>query len=100
MSKRYDVIRINPEAKPIYLVVEAFDGDPEVTSYYYEEGTCPVNVLNGRFEKVIVDGDTDPHGLFEYVRTIDTPAFLGRTHDPDKEWKTIIPEAFDGEEST
>ena len=33
--------------------------------YYYHEGTCPVNLL--RCEKIIAEGNPDPHGLFELV---------------------------------
>lgn len=94
-AKHYDVLRIDPQGKPIYLVREAFaPDDPQTTEYWYDEGTCPVNVLNGRFVEVILDGDTDPHGLLEFVRTIPKPEFLNRGHRPDEEWPKIIPEAF------
>lgn len=96
MSRKFDVVRINPEDKPIYLVIEAFSpDDPETTAYWYDEGTCPTNVLKLNCEKIIVGGDTDPHGLFEYVRTIARPEFLDRAHNPDEEWKRIVPEAFE-----
>lgn len=32
--------------------------------YYYEEHTCPTNCLSST-EKLIFNGDEDPHGLFE-----------------------------------
>lgn len=38
--------------------------------YYYEEHTCPTNFLPG-IERIIYDGDFDPHGIFKYVRHVD-----------------------------
>ena len=34
--------------------------------YHYDEGTCPTNYLH-IVDKIIFDGDDDPHGLFEFV---------------------------------
>ena len=36
--------------------------------YYYEEHTCPVNLFRDGIE-VRVGEDTDPHGIFQYVKT-------------------------------
>lgn len=36
--------------------------------YRYEEGTCPTNYL--RVEQIVADGDSDPHGVFMFVRGI------------------------------
>ena len=33
--------------------------------YYYHEGTCPTNLM--KCEDIIVDGEVDPHGVFELV---------------------------------
>ncbi len=41
--------------------------------YFYDEHTCTLNLLQGNVELVIDDDDTDPHGLFVYVTTIDWP---------------------------
>lgn len=38
--------------------------------YYYEEHTCPTNFMRG-VERIIYDGDFDPHGIFKYVRHVD-----------------------------
>lgn len=40
--------------------------------YYYEEGTCPVNVCRYT-QDIIVGDDEDPHGIFEYLHTVETP---------------------------
>ena len=98
MGKRFDLIKIEPQDSPIYLVVEAFseEGDPETAEYWYDEGTCPVNVVNTRRCALVVhDNDMDPHGIFKYIRTFDGPRFLERAHSSD-EWREVIPEAFDG----
>jgi len=34
--------------------------------YYFEEHTCPVNILRSA-QNIIYDGDDDRHGLFEYI---------------------------------
>ncbi len=38
-------------------------------AYYYNEHTCPVNYLG--VDKIIYKGDSDVHGLFEYVKHVD-----------------------------
>ncbi len=96
MGKRYDILRLDPQDKPIFFVVEAFspDGDPSSTAFYYDENTCPTNIFVRGVEEIIVDGDTDRHGLFEFVRTTESLDFLERTHCPEDEWPKVIPEAF------
>lgn len=50
--------------------------------YFYEEGTCPSNYFEATVA-VMHDGDTDPHGLFNYVKEVTLPP---RNHqDPDEE---------------
>lgn len=78
------LLRIPPCEKPIYLLVKGmrFETDGKVESdedreghkrYFYEEHTCPTNYLHD-VVAVMVDGDSDPHGLAEYVTAIDRPA--------------------------
>lgn len=94
--QEFDILRLDPEDKPIFLIIEAVHPDPEVASYMVEEGDCPTNFLGRReIECIIVDGDTDPHGLFAYMRRIPRPQFLSRAHNPVEEWKRVVPEAFD-----
>lgn len=41
----------------------------EENKYFYTEHTCPTNWLG---VEVIMDGeDTDPHGIFEHVQTVE-----------------------------
>jgi hypothetical protein len=94
-EKELDILRIDPQSGPIFLVVGPVHEDPEVASYMVEEGVCPHDLLKRDVECIVVEGDTDPHGLFSYVRRIARPEFLGRSHSPDEEWKKIIPEAFE-----
>lgn len=71
--------------QPVTLVVKGmqfvkdgetprFTGDPRdedeyhPDNYFYNEHTCPTNYLNV-LELRTDDGDTDPHGVFAYVRT-------------------------------
>lgn len=101
--KRFAILRLPPQEKPVYFVVPSMtDGDDrDMQEYFYEEHLCPSNFFLGGCELIIVDSDTDPHGLFELVRIIDEPEFLkptgqpGHGHDPTVEWPKIIPEAFE-----
>lgn len=96
MSKRFDVLRLDPQDKPIFFIVEAFDPDQqEASRYYYEEGSCPTNYIS-RVDTIIIDGDTDPHGLFEFMRSTEELEFKDRSHDPEAEWVKVVPEAFPG----
>lgn len=94
MAKRYDILCLPPQDKPVYFVVEAFlPDDLETTEYHYEEGGCPSDHFH-KLDTIIIDGDADPHGLFEYVRTTGEIEFPN-PHNPDIEWAKIVPEAFD-----
>lgn len=94
-NKKYDILCLPPQEKPIYFVVPSRMGDDaETNAYRFEEGDCPTNFFLGGITTIITDGDTDPHGLFEYVKSVSDPEFLERAHSPEEEWKKIIPEAF------
>lgn len=94
MPKRFDILCLPPQDKPVYFIVEAFSpDDQETTDYYYSEGSCPTNFIK-RVQDIITDGDSDPHGLFEFVRTTEPLEFLDRAHSPDEEWSKIVPEAY------
>lgn len=58
----------------VLLVVEGMyfngDFDPENKRYFYEEHTCPTNYLGVEMVVDLNDGDTDPHGIFEFVGAI------------------------------
>lgn len=71
----YDVLVLEPQAKPLYFIVEGMrfepgDDDPR---YFYEEHSCPTNWL--RPEMVYHDGDADPHGVIKFVARRDASAF-------------------------
>lgn len=39
--------------------------------YYYDEGTCPTNYMPQVLKVIDLEtGDPDPHGIFEYVKTL------------------------------
>lgn len=69
------LLRINSAAEPIYFIVHGMaDPDEDVDSahrYFYESHTCPMNVIgwDGDVQAIMTPGDTDPHGIFEFVRT-------------------------------
>lgn len=43
----------------------AWDGDLSGNKNYYEEHTCPTNLMDCR--EIIAKGEVDPHGVFELV---------------------------------
>lgn len=63
--------------EPITLVVQGlrFENVPGVAGgdddnrFFYEENTCPINVLQRVIRVVDETGDADPHGVFTYVKT-------------------------------
>ncbi len=72
------VLKLDPKnmKKPLYLITEGmvFNEKIEKTceleqhKFYYEEHTCPTNWLKN-IREICMDGEHDPHGLFEYVET-------------------------------
>ena len=46
----------------------AWDGDLSSKQFFYEEHTCPSNLLKS--EEIIADGEVDPHGIFELVEEV------------------------------
>lgn len=56
------------------LVVEgmSFSGAESNQEYYYNEHTCPTNYMKNVLAVIDLEhNDSDPHGIFEYVKTLD-----------------------------
>lgn len=47
---------------------ETFEESIESDKYFYNQGTCPVNLIKDGLE-VRVEDNRDPHGVFEYIKT-------------------------------
>ena len=73
----FSLVQIKPQVEPIWIVVPSLkhpnDSD-EGRRYYFEEYTCPVNVLNSA-EDVALGDHVDPHDLFTFI------AFRCGNHD-------------------
>lgn len=80
MSKRtLDLLKFYDSKKPFYLVVDGYTHKYKVgddykykignLEYYYGEHTCTINFI--RTCGISYNGNTDPHGLFEFVRSVD-----------------------------
>jgi hypothetical protein len=96
--KSYDLLVIAPQENPIYFIVEGGYHSPHEfedkgNTYFYGEHTCPTNWLQ-RVEAIVSEGDDDPHGIAEFVRTVDQS-----TVGDDPDWSLIFPEAFEGPET-
>jgi predicted RNA-binding Zn-ribbon protein involved in translation (DUF1610 family) len=75
---QYVLLKMEPQKNPVYIVIKAKDfgrggdaKDDDSKRYYYEEHSCPINYLG--VVLIAEGGDTDPHGIFEYVRSLDCP---------------------------
>lgn len=95
---RHDIICLPPQKKPVYFVIGCGPHGygtykPEARAYVFEEGTCPTNFFISGVEQIITDGEPDPHGLFEYVRTIDAEERYAGGADTEW-WREVLPEAF------
>ena len=74
------LLKMRPQDHPVFFVIRSFDyyrghdGQAPFANakYYYEEGTCPVNWI-ADIEMIAAGNNTDPHGLFEYVTSVDLP---------------------------
>ena len=76
-----NLLVLRPQNKPVYFVVEGMrfeegrdnESVEERARYFYEEHSCPTNWLQPNV--VYFDGDSDPHGLIEFVATRDDATF-------------------------
>lgn len=67
------------------------DLDHEHHESYYEEHSCPTNYLHDVLMVVdLVSGDTDPHGLFDYLGSSKIPRWPGTSNPVDDEDTGII----------
>lgn len=55
--------------------------DPNDRTFFYETHSCPTNWIPN-IDKMIYDGDTDPHGVIEFVRGVD----VSKINDGDEEF--------------
>lgn len=82
-------------AKSIRLSISN-DTEEETQShevYFFEEHSCPTNWLRD-IVAVIEDGDCDPHGIFDVIRSIHIPDDFST--DDDSQWPLLFPEALGG----
>ena len=73
----------------IYLVVNGYGNGND--AYFYNEHTCPTNYMQD-VEAVIYEKDADPHGVFEWVATIDKPEDWDCAPEEFEEWCKLFPE--------
>ena len=102
MFKTLDLLALDrAQGNPVYFVIGVcaelceLDKLQEHLEYYYEEHTCPTNFI--RVPMIAVDGDTDPHGIFRFVRSVwMTP---GYDKDDDDFLLRTFPEISGGNEA-
>ncbi|WP_435018516.1 hypothetical protein TA3x_000490 [Tundrisphaera sp. TA3] len=81
----FDVLVMPPQQHPLYLIVKAmaYGGDVKSKQFLYEEHTCPINWTRDIL-KLVIEGDNDPHGLFEYIKTVNADAGIVELPDGTK----------------
>ena len=72
VSRTAVLLKSKPQKGNIFLVVKgtSFNDTEDDYKYLYEEHHCPTNILQD-VKELIVDGNIDKHGLFEYVGKIE-----------------------------
>ena len=72
MFKTLDLLALNTDRGRVYFVLDGlciYKGqDVPDRRFFYNSHSCPTNYV--RVRAICVDGDMDPHGIFEYVRSV------------------------------
>lgn len=97
MFKTLNLLRLNLVEGPLFFIVEGvapFKGDAADLDgeYFYEEHTCPTNFIP--IEAIFTPTDDDPHGAFEYVRSVWMPADYEERRDDCGEQDAMLREIF------
>jgi hypothetical protein len=97
------LLKLETADGPIFFVIDGrhLESAPDEAQgdnrYFYEEHSCPTNWLRNCV-MVVKDGDCDPHGFLEFVRSVDVaPDFDPTGMDGDDRVATLFPEAFEGQ---
>lgn len=70
-----DLLKLELKEGPLYFVVDqnpTYHTDDDGRRFWYEENTCAINWLS-EVTELVFDGMTDPHGLVEFVRSVEIP---------------------------
>ncbi|WP_036292117.1 hypothetical protein [Methylosinus sp. PW1] len=95
------LLMLPPRDKPLYFVIAGNeirrpDKSPMTEDdwrFRYESHQCPTNFIP--VECIIDDGDTDPHGVFEFVRAVewvDEPNNGASVDENDSHYAKLFPE--------
>jgi hypothetical protein len=97
------LLMLAPQPTPVYVVVKSHDygrGGRDNKKpfsgleYFYNEHTCPTNWTD-QIEMIVHNGDGDPHGLFQYVSSVDLPQ--EEPDDLDEFIQSAFPDIFEPE---
>lgn len=96
--KTLDLLKLyDSEGAPVFFIVDGL-GDPGEEnplddSYLYDEHACPTNFI--RIEAIFTREEDDPHGIFDYVRSVWMPsAYLENPSDSDSILRKLFPETW------
>ena len=102
--KPFDLVllRVDPEAHPLYFVIEARQFPFETADaeqdgrdrYHYDEGTCPTNWVRD-VVCVVSRGDEDPHGFARFVARRAPPVGY---ESGNAEYGAVFPEIESGDD--
>ena len=94
-NERLYLLKLAPRSEPVFFVVKQQAMDDEHAKYFFEEHGCPANFIE--CEAIVADGDTDPHGLFEFVRSCPEPDDLDDVNTLDELWHRLAGEVSSDE---
>jgi hypothetical protein len=96
LYKTLDLLRLyRANGEPVYFIVQGLgsvnDENPLDDSYLYDEHTCPTNYIP--VEAIFTAQEDDPHGVFDYVRSVWYPAAMDEPNaDTDAILRDLFPE--------
>lgn len=64
------LLKMPPQKENVFLIVRGTKSDVDNQVYFYNEHTCPTNYFS-EVEELYLGDREDPHGLFEFVGSID-----------------------------
>lgn len=103
-EKSFVLLKFPPRDVPVYLIIRRDRADlqymtDEHLRFLYDEHTCPINWSSG-IEAFILDGDSDPHGVAEFVASCDVPEHTEGVTADEFEPGFLFPEHFKSDEQS
>lgn len=91
-QRNFSLLKLKTADGTLFAVFKGHgEASDDQRRYFYEEHSCLTNWA-GEMEECFLNGETDPHGVFEFVRSV--PAPLSDDGEPP-DWLALFPEIKD-----